>query len=121
MCKRSQRNWDESACKPGSVLGFVTEIPLCGHPSATVVADSLMRSTRELGRAALKRSRRSAIQTLLTLLRVGFTQPPLSPVALVVSYTTVSPLPAHCGRAVCSLLHYSRGSPRVGIAHHPAL
>jgi hypothetical protein len=31
---------------------------------------------------------------LLVLLRVGFTQPPRSPEALVVSYTTVSPLPA---------------------------
>jgi len=29
----------------------------------------------------------------LTLLRVGFTKPPQSPVALVVSYTAVSPLP----------------------------
>jgi len=31
---------------------------------------------------------------LLVLLRVGFAQPPRSPEALVVSYTTVSPLPA---------------------------
>jgi len=30
----------------------------------------------------------------LTLLRVGFTEPPQSPAVLVVSYTTVSPLPA---------------------------
>jgi hypothetical protein len=28
------------------------------------------------------------------LLRVGFTEPPQSPAALVVSYTTVSPLPS---------------------------
>jgi hypothetical protein len=32
-------------------------------------------------------------EALLTLLRVGFTEPPQSPAALVVSYTTVSPLP----------------------------
>jgi len=31
--------------------------------------------------------------TLLALLQVGFTEPPGSPRALVVSYTTVSPLP----------------------------
>jgi hypothetical protein len=55
-----------------------------------------MRSTRghRAGRprtlaqaAALRRL------ALLTLLRVGFTKPPQSPAALVVSYTTVSPLP----------------------------
>ena len=48
----------------------------------------------------------------LSLLQVGFTEPPQSPGALVVSYTTVSPLPrapADRGRrihgAVCSLWH----------------
>src|SRR4051794_4019181 len=30
---------------------------VCGHPSRAAVADSLVRSTRELGRAALERSR----------------------------------------------------------------
>src|ERR1700684_25136 len=48
---------------------------------------------------------------LLTLLRVGFTKPPQSPAALVVSYTTVSPLPcAHPG-AVCFLWHFPAGHP----------
>ncbi len=45
----------ELACRPGSVH------PLAragGHPSGTAIAGSLVRSTRELGRAALKRSRR---------------------------------------------------------------
>lgn len=44
----------EPACRPGSVH------PLAragGHPSGTAVAGSLVRSTRELGRAALKHSR----------------------------------------------------------------
>jgi hypothetical protein len=41
----------------------------------------------------------------LTLLRVGFTEPAQSPAPLVVSYTTVSPLPRR-GGAVCSLLHF---------------
>jgi len=39
---------DEAADKPDSVEG--------DHPSATVVADGLVRPTRELGRAALGRS-----------------------------------------------------------------
>src|SRR3712207_774425 len=49
----------------------------------------------------------------LTLLRVGFTEPPESPRALVVSYTTVSPLPAptRSGRAVCFLWHFPAGHP----------
>src|SRR5262249_3528366 len=83
----------ESACRPGSVHPLARAD---GHPSGAAVAGSLMRSTRELGRAALKRSRRPRgrnRQALLTLLRVGFTEPPGSLRALVVSYTTVSPLP----------------------------
>jgi hypothetical protein len=39
-------------------------------------------------------SARPRPDALLVLLRVGFAQPPRSPEALVVSYTTVSPLPA---------------------------
>jgi len=50
----------------------------------------------------------------LALLRVGFTEPRRSPGALVVSYTTVSPLP-RAGRsrcaAVCSLWHCPAGHP----------
>jgi hypothetical protein len=44
----------------------------------------------------------------LGLLQVGFTEPPQSPEALVVSYTTVSPLPPRPRvgvTAVCSLWH----------------
>jgi hypothetical protein len=65
-----------------------------------------------------------AQRVLLALLRVGFTEPPQSPGALVVSYTTVSPLPAlrRVG-AVGGLFSValSRELPRVGVAHHPAL
>ena len=46
---------DESACRPGSVSGHLAVIPMCGHPSWLVITDELMRSTRELGRAVLKR------------------------------------------------------------------
>src|SRR5262249_44861153 len=77
-----------------------------------------MRSPREdrAGRRqplaqAPRPGRRAA---LLTLLRVGFTEPPQSPAMLVVSYTTVSPLPGP-GRslawAVCSLWHCPAGHP----------
>src|SRR5262249_17925489 len=55
----------------------------------------------------------------LTLLRVGFAEPPQSPGALVVSYTTVSPLPPACGGGLFSVA-LSRGSPRVGVTDHPA-
>jgi len=65
-------------------LGLPLPAASCGLPAS-------------IGRAALNRSRRSApltaARSLLTLLRVGFTEPPQSPAALVVSYTTVSPLP----------------------------
>jgi hypothetical protein len=62
---------------------------------------------------------------LLTLLRVGFTEPPQSPAALVVSYTTVSPLPfAHplgCANGGLFSVALSRGSPRVDVIDHPAV
>src|SRR3954462_15118687 len=48
----------------------------------------------------------------LTLLRVGFTEPPESPRALVVSYTTISPLPQRLRvAAVCFLWHCPAGHP----------
>jgi hypothetical protein len=48
----------------------------------------------------------------LTLLRVGFAEPPESPRTLVGSYPTVSPLPDDRGRrAVCSLWHCPAGHP----------
>ena len=49
--------------------------PVSDHPSRTTVAGRLRRSTRELGRAALERSRIEdpRISDFLTLLRVGFT------------------------------------------------
>ncbi len=61
-------------------LGLPLPTASCGLPAS-------------IGRAALDRSRREPLVPLLTLLRVGFTEPPQSPAALVVSYTAVSPLP----------------------------
>jgi len=54
---------------------------------------------------------------------VGFAEPPESPRALVVSYTAVSPLPAMAEATTGGLFSValSRGSPRVGVTHHPAL
>ncbi len=55
--------------------------------------------------------------TLSTLLRVGFTEPPGSPRALVVSYTTVSPLPPRrTATAVCFLWHCPAGHPGLPLA-----
>ena len=61
-------------------LGLPLPTASCGLPAS-------------IGRAALERSRREPWFPFLTLLRVGFTEPPQSPAVLVVSYTTVSPLP----------------------------
>ena len=66
------------------------------------------------------------IPLLLTLLRVGFTEPSRSPVTLVVSYTTVSPLPPihlhrRCIGGGLFSVALSRGSPRVAVSNHPAL
>src|ERR1022692_693722 len=81
----------ELACRPGSVH------PLAlagGHPSGTAIADSLVRSTREhracRPQALAQAPRPEERGSLLTLLRVGFTKPPQSPAALVVSYPTSS-------------------------------
>ena len=127
-CERAARRsaaWaaGESACRPGSVH------PLAragGHPSRAAVADSLVRSTREhrAGRPqTLAQARGRSRTALLTLLRVGFTEPPGSLRALVVSYTTVSPLPGPAEPAKGGLFSValSRGSPRVGVTDHPAL
>ena len=88
-------------------LGLPLPAASCGLPAS-------------IGRAALDRSRREPLAPLLTLLRVGFTEPPQSPAALVVSYTTVSPLPRLTpGRfAFCGTVPRVT---RVGVTDHPAL
>ncbi len=86
---------DELACRPGSVPPAPRGAVGGDHPSTTTVAGRLQRSTRALGRAALERARapRPEARDFLTLLQVGFTKPFRSPGTLVVSCTTVSPLP----------------------------
>jgi hypothetical protein len=88
----------ESGCKPDSVVD--------GHLS--------VRSTRDVtGGPPCPCS---------TLLHVGFTEPPRSPGTLVVSYTTLSPLPVP-GEAIGGLLSaaLSVGSPRLAVSQHAAL
>src|SRR5215470_5719345 len=110
--EQAPRAAGERACRPGSVHPLARAD---GHPSGTAVADSLVRSTREhrAGRPrALAQETRSVERgSLLTLLRVGFTEPPGSLRALVVSYTTVSPLPPDKPGAVCFLWHCPAGRP----------
>ena len=71
----------------------------------------------------------------LVLLRVGFTELPMSPSELVRSYRTVSPLPGHgvrqhCARQSCRnarqpgglfSVALSLGSPPLDVIQHPAL
>src|SRR3954468_24592012 len=58
----------------------------------------------------------------LTLLRARFTQQAWSPRPLVVSYTTVSPLPRRLTRRGGLIsVALALGLPRVGVTHRPAL
>ena len=69
-----------------------------------------------IGRATLDRLRSAPKPArLLALLQVGFTEPSRSPGTLVVSYTTVSPLPRPRG-AVCFLWHCPAGHPGLPLA-----
>jgi hypothetical protein len=108
----------EPACRPGSVR------PLArggGHPSGTAVAGSLVRPTREHRAGRPRTLAQGTVVPLLALLRVGFTEPPQSPAALVVSYTAFSPLPPRKRGGGLFSVALSRGSPRVGVTDHPAL
>ena len=76
------------------------------------------------GEPSLSGGGRAAHFPRLALLRVGFTEPPRSPSALVRSYRTVSPLPVRARRpAIGGFLSValSCGSPRLAVSQHPAL
>jgi hypothetical protein len=85
------------------------------HPSGTAVADGLLRPTRELGRAALERSLSDLapggvyLATLVTEGAGGLLHRPF----------TLTAAPERRGGLLSVAL--SRGSPRVGVTHHPAL
>src|SRR5690625_1550331 len=86
-----------------------------GHPSRTCVAAGLQRSTRKLGRAALERF-------LSDLAPDGvYRAAPVTRHAgglLHHPFTLTAPV-GRCGGLLSVAL--SRGSPRVGVTHHPAL
>ena len=94
----------------GLYAGFCPRAPLRrrrvgGHPSRAAVADASCGLPGSSGG-------QPSNAPCLTLLRVGFTEPLRSPGALVVSYTTVSPLPpVRTAEAVCSLWHCPAGHP----------
>jgi len=95
---------DESACKPGSVPAGLR------LPATAIHLESPLPATS----SGLPGSSGGPPSNApcLTLLRVGFTEPGWSPSPLVVSYTTVSPLPAGRSRpAVCFLWHCPAGHP----------
>jgi hypothetical protein len=113
---------DELACKPDPVPGRLAAhrsatIHL-GLPSPTGSCDLPADSDGPPSNACAAPARR---RSLLVLLRVGFTEPPRSPGVLVVSYTTVSPLPRARARGGLFSVALSRGSPRVAVDNHPAL
>ncbi len=112
---------DESACTPGSVNARLAALRWAtihlGLPSPAGSSGLPAGSGGQPSNACAGTRR-----PLLTLLRVGFTEPSRSPGMLVVSYTTVSPLPPEPkpdGGLFSVAL--SRGSPRVAVSNHPAL
>src|SRR3954451_16552005 len=95
--------------------------PVGDHPSRAAVADDLVRYTPELGRAALERSREERAP-LLDLAPGGVCR--AVPVArnaggLLHHRFTLTASPWRRGGLFSVAL--SRGSPRVGVAHHLAL
>ena len=93
---------DETACKPGSVPGSP-----CGTSRVTAIHLGLPLPAGSSGLPAGSGGPPSnacagppaeAAEPFLTLLRVGFAEPPRSPGTLVRSYRTVSPLPALADR-----------------------
>jgi len=113
---RAEPLWaDEPADTPGSVPARGCPRAGGGHPSTTYVAARLQRPTRELGRAALERS-------LSGLAPGGVCR--AAPVTrraggLLHHRFTLTGPPRGSGGLFSVAL--SRGSPRVGVAHHPAL
>jgi len=108
------RRWPQRRRAAGRKPSSVPGCPGDDHSSRTPVARGLQRPTREL--------RAGHPQTLpyLVLLQVGFSKPAMSPLPLVSSYLTFSPLPwTYHGGLVSEAL--SLGLPPLGITQHPAL
>jgi len=92
----------ETSHKPGSVPLYYQG---GDHSSGMSIARHLTQPTREL------RAGHSLALLYLVLLRVGFTKHATSPLHLVSSYLTISPLPAK-ELAVYFLWHFPWGRPR---------
>ena len=93
-----------------------------GFCTTEVVTAIYLRTTLPQSSSGLPDTETSSlIGICLTLLRTRFTQRARSLGPLVVSYTTVSPLPrAEAGGGLLSVA-LSPGLPRVGVTHRPAL
>ena len=123
----------EPAHRPGSVEGRPLRAfpeqpsisaPCCQGAHATYPQTRAGRSLEGCVQPRRLRGHYPKAVPFLVLLQVGFTQPPRSPETLVVSYTTVSPLPAprtNRSRWRSVSVALSRESPRVGVTHHLAL
>jgi hypothetical protein len=104
---------DESAYRPGSVVALLRRATIhLRLPLPTASSGLPAGSGGQPSNACAVTPKRD----LLTLLQVGFTKPRESPRALVVSYTTVSPLLPNSSQdlnpvAVCFLWHYPAGHP----------
>lgn len=99
---------------------------LSRHPRVPVAAIHLGRTLPHASSGLPESSgEQPSNASCLALLQVGFAEPHRSPGALVVSYTAVSPLPPARAEARPDgglfSVALSRGSPRVGVTHHPAL
>jgi len=104
VCAGQRPRAEGLVCRPGSVPGRLTT-----HRSATIHLGPPL-PTASCGPPAHSGGQPSSVRCS-TLLRAGFTEPIRSPGSLVVSCTTVSPLPQALLQAVCSLWHCPAGCP----------
>ena len=101
---------DEPAGKPDSVI--TAEAVTGDHPTATAVASGLVRSTRELGRAALERSRRRTFVRPFDLAPGGvYRAVPVTWVAGGLLHRRFTLAPSKVSGAVCFLWHCPAGHP----------
>ncbi len=93
------------------------------HHKATIIPLGLPLPTASSSLTRESRTGRPQTLPYLALLRMGFTELPTSPSALVSSYLTLSPLPAFTKATAGGLLSValSLGSPPVPVKDHPAL
>ena len=116
-------------CKPGSVPLTLLHVSSKDHSSRPAVTRGLEHSDPDTAAPPRRRGRvvragHSRRYPYLSLLREGFTSPPVTRLSRVGSYPTFSPLPprsrgAEVGRVFSVAL--SLGSPPVAVSHLPAL